>query len=435
MEVNSIIQGDTLEVLKTFPDDCIDTIITSPPYWGLRDYGEETNIIWDGDKGCEHEWEIHNTGAEGYTGRKRWQHGETRETNPEGWSTEIQSSAFCPKCGAWYGQLGLEPTLELYLSHLLQITAELKRVLKPSGIMFWNHGDCYGSHRDWGWSDIPLKRQLANGGKQQGIKGYEKCMMMQNYRLILKMIDEQGWILRNTLIWNKPNHMPSSVRDRFASSYEPIFMLVKNKKYWFDLDAVRIPLNPDSWRESKRGKNNPKGGDRQGLDNWIQNPTGKNPGDVWTIPTQPFPEAHFAVYPEKLVEPMVKAGCPEWICKKCGKPREKIKKTEYIQNRPSAGNDRRTKGEDKFSIANKTGGFRGNNLLAFRETIGWTDCGCNAGFEPGIILDPFAGAGTTCMVAKKLGRYYVGIELNPEYCKMAEKRSSEVVRQGELSLC
>ncbi len=526
MKTNRIIQGDTLTVLKTMPKNYIDTIVTSPPYWGLRDYGIK-------------------------------------------------------------GQIGLEPTLKEYINKLLAITLELKRVLKPTGIMFWNHGDCYNSQgtnmpRYWGPGYEERKGKNFLKGKPMLVDKQIpiKCLCLQNYRLILRMIDEQNWILRNTIIWNKPNHMPSSVKDRFANSYESVYMLVKSKeasndikfwlprplskedaiwlatmidtegtigrscrfltsnpysfaayititntyklyldrakeitgkgyicerktvpnrqiwnwrvsnqeaisvigeiypylmekreqaktaialqkinkakgcpkgskfgdgqekmstqayqeklhlyelikklnqreisdsglpepnlnrtsgceKYWFDLDSVRIPhiTNEDrpfgivrerefgydteypevrkkdtfNYRvrdAEKKAKQCPQfkaskeeiesykketgkiagGGAKLNLPG--SHETGKNPGDLWTIPTQPFPAAHFATFPEKLVEPMIKAGCP----------------------------------------------------------------------ENGIVLDPFAGAATTCVVAKGLGRSYLGIELSPDYVEIAEKR-------------
>ena len=176
MKTNQIIQGDTLKVLKTWPDDLVDTIITSPPYWGLRDYGVK-------------------------------------------------------------GQIGLEPTLDEFIEKNLAITKELQRVLKPTGVMYWNHGDCYGGNN----SRASQGGRAGFGTPREGTfkRAAAKCLAMQNYRLIFKMIDHQGWILRNTIIWHEPNHMPSSVKDRFANSYEPVFMLVKKKKYWFDLDAVR----------------------------------------------------------------------------------------------------------------------------------------------------------------------------------------------------
>lgn len=376
MEINKIYQGSTLEVLKQMPDDFVNCIVTSPPYWGLRDYG-------------------------------------------------IQ------------GQIGLEPTLEEYLNNILAITKELKRVLRPDGVMFWNHGDCYCGSQ----GQIDAKNPKAMEGKLiPHQKDYQsKCMVMQNYRLIIKMIDEQGWINRNNIVWHKPNAMPSSVKDRFSNSYEPVFMLVKNKKYWFDLDAVRIPhktnenrpmgidreknypnakrnknafnyrvrdaekkseqcpqfkaseeeiknyttkipkenaesfgsprarqhrqkyITPEQQKETqdKTGWVNGSGRIRSFYDNFggLTNPKGKNPGDVWRIATHPFSEAHFATFPEKLITPMIKAGCP----------------------------------------------------------------------EGGIVLDPFSGASTTGVVSLKLGRKYIGIELNKTYCEMAKKRIEKEV--------
>jgi len=364
-----IYQGNTLKVLKTLPDESVDCIVTSPPYWGLRDYGVE-------------------------------------------------------------GQIGLEPTLEEYFEKILQITAELKRVLKKTGVMFWNHGDCYGGS-GCGKGDYRNnnKRSLSNPNlycekPNPQLVLTPKCMALQNYRLILKMIDEQRWILRNIIIWHKPNHMPSSVKDRFTNAYEPVFMLVKSKKYWFDLDAVRVP-HTSEWYKDKRmqfkkwknGLGYVRGGNKTLGETY--NPLGKNPGDVWQIPTQPFPEAHFATFPEKLVEPMIKAGCPQWICKKCGKPRVRITKIKYIVNNPQPKREE-TKARENKDTNYKTMQFA--HGYSIHSTIGWTDCGCNAGWESGVVLDPFAGSGTTTIVAEKLGRNSIGIELNPEYVKIIKKR-------------
>lgn len=224
--------------------------------------------------------------------------------------------------------------------------------------------------------------------------------------------------------------MPSSVKDRFTNAYEPIFMLVKSKKYWFDLDAVRVPHKEI---DRRFGLGRIKYQDRpecvDGGGTFLnQHPLGKNPGDIWIIPTQPFPDAHFATFPEKLVEPMIKAGCPQWICKKCGKVRKRIIKRKVLEYRAKPY-DARTKfihhGEGKSTL---------NNSPVIRRTIGWTDCGCNAGWRPGIVLDPFAGSGTTCLVAKKLGRHYIGIELNPEYVEMAKRRVGYTQRLDRFGL-
>lgn len=320
----------------------------------------------------------------------------------------------------------MEKTLEEYIKKLLAITGELKRVLKPTGVMFWNHGDCYGGNRA---KSTPTKTGQVGNQKKDLCPKFNKniqakSLALQNYRLILQMIN-QGWILRNTIIWNKPNHMPSSVKDRFANSYEPVFMLVKRKKYWFDLDAVRKPYTEpmDRWGgeklEAKGQSNWDKGTGQETYRNRDMRPnkSGKNPGDVWTIPTQPFPEAHFATFPEKLVEPMILSSCPKEICKKCGKARVRIVKTDYKPSENKWGKQTRLKGKTKGENVRYN-----ENLSAIHQTIGWTDCKCKAGWKPGITLDPFLGSGTVAVVAKRLGRNYLGIELSKEYIKIAEQR-------------
>ena len=402
--LDRIICGDAVEVLKQLPSDSIDCIITSPPYWGLRDYGKENNRIWDGDPTCEHEF--------GQTG-------------------------FCKKCGAWYGQLGLEPTLDLYLNHLLQITKELKRVLKPTGVLFWNHGDSYGgSHQGKGAkepSETGIQKPAGIDPRYPSrtplIDAPKKCMTLQNYRLALRMIEEQGWILRNVLIWYKPNHMPSSAKDRFTNTYEPIFVFTKSDKYYFDLDAVRVPLTEAGIERMKHpvgafgsDPNNPLGRLGKGITGGFTKPKlldyqkykalGRNPGDLWWVPTADFHDAHFAVFPERLRAPLIEVGCPRWICKRCGKARERIVETPKKGSTPKEG---------KYKGTGLDGGLP-NDCRFIGKVIGWTDCGCNAGWEPGIVLDPFCGSGTACLVARKLGRHFIGIDINPKYVEMAEKR-------------
>jgi len=359
----------------------------------LRDYGKETKVIWDGDENCVHDFSLKTTKMVGNNSMIRGKN----ETNSGAFSIpkfggtamkqEIKEvGAFCKKCGAWYGQLGLEPTLDLYINHLLQITAELKRVLKKSGVLWWNHGDCYGGsgcgkgdYRE----DKSLQKDIYNKPNPQ-LQLTPKCLVLQNWRLILRMVDEQGWTLRNVIIWHKLNGMPSSVKDRFANRYEPVFMMVKNKKYYFDLDSVKIPLKATKeeieryekeWQKQKELSygDDDKGARRSRVMAWLntkdKNQTtgkGKNPGDVWSLSSQPLPKKyrgkHFAAFPTRLVEPMIKASCP----------------------------------------------------------------------ERGVVLDPFMGSGTTGVVAKKLGRNYVGIELNKEYAKMAKERIEETVYQENI---
>ena len=213
MERNKIIQGDAREVLETFSAESVDMCITSPPYWGLRDY-DVNELIWGSEKDCKHK---------GYGNFKR---------------------GFCRKCGAWKGQLGLEPTFDLYIKHLCDIFDGVKRVLKKTGTCWVNIGDSYlGSNQGYGTT-----KRNTNTGFQDVRKGYfaaskqktplsnyklkAKCLAMVPFRFALEMVN-RGWILRNVIIWHKPNCMPCSVKDRFTIDFEYLFFFSKSKKYYF----------------------------------------------------------------------------------------------------------------------------------------------------------------------------------------------------------
>jgi DNA modification methylase len=459
---NKIICGNTLDVLRQIPSDSIDCIITSPPYWGLRWYGEQTKTIWDGDPKCEHEFSIQTKATFGNNSMIRGKD-ETDPGNfaiPKFGGSEMKQEtkvvgAFCKKCGAWYGQLGLEPDLNMYHNHLLQITAELKRILKKTGTMWWVHGDSYCGSQ----GHFDAKNPKAREGKLiPDWKDYpKKCLYLQNYRLAIRMIDEQGWTLRNSVCWVKPNHMPSSVTDRLSNAYEPVFFFTKSQRYFFDLDSIRVPPKthenrpygivrtrewnynssyPQVWKledpskpkkERNRKPTNPQSNNDMSM-HWGEHPLGKNPGNVWTINTQPGPlEArgkHFAIFPPKLVEPMILSGCPREVCKKCGKPRERIIESEHVGSSVNRGGHIVGSGDGAGG-----GVYNIPHQYAKKEFVGWSiPCNCDAGFQPGIVLDPFAGSGTTCVVAKKLGYDYIGIEINPEYCEIARKRLEKTPR-------
>ena len=371
---HKIICGDTIKALQSIENESVDIVLTSPPYWGLRDYGTD-------------------------------------------------------------GQIGLEFTLGEYHAKLLKVTAELKRVLKPTGVMFWNHGDSYGgSGNASGHTEETTncgKRTSEYGATKRHTVGYKsKCMLMQNERLIIKMIDEQGWILRNRIIWNKPNGMPSSVQDRFSNKYEPVYMLTKNKKYWFDLDAVReehkessLQRNNYQWNSKQRthSPNEKRGEDNREAGKLIIL-SGKNPGDCWNINTQPFSEAHFAVFPEKLCEKPILAGCPAEVCKHCGMARVRITKTIPMKIKRSDWGEK---------AGNRTASSGTMLSPPESKTIGWTNCPCSGKnkYEPGIVLDPFCGSGTVGMVAEKLGRNSILIDIKKDYCEMCYKRLLPFIQQ------
>jgi len=219
-------------------------------------------------------------------------------------------------------------------------------------------------------------------------------------------------------------------------------MLTKNKRYWFDLDAVRVKHSTSSkgyvsyekakgksWHNHKEDET--KGAGQKGAR--CQHPAGKNPGDVWKIATQPFPQAHFATFPEKLIEPMILSSCPKEICKKCGKARARISKrlgvesgkakdapTDYVKDFDKGYGVKEGHGFDGMGGGHKRQDWLNRHPY---QTIGWTKCECQPQeYEAGIVLDPFMGSGTTAVVAKRLGRNYCGIELSEDYIKIAKQR-------------
>lgn len=241
--------GDCLQVLRGFEPESIDMCMTSPPYWGLRDYGHDD-------------------------------------------------------------QYGVEETPEEYIEKMTAVFSEVKRVLKAAGTLWLNCGDTYANS---GYKHTDGKEVSGTPGNTVNLP--PKCLCMIPERLAWSLIQD-GWVLRNKCIWYKPNGMPSSVKDRFTNKWEYIFLFSKSRKYYFDLDAVRDAhktgavsklrdKSQEGYNESYEGGHFSPGERPEG------HPLGKNPGDVFTINTQPFPQAHFAVFPEKLCEKPIKAGCPE----------------------------------------------------------------------------------------------------------------------------
>lgn len=285
--------------------------------WGLRDYGTEP-LIFDGTCDCEHEW--------GEDIIKKQSGGTANATvgNQIDTRTHYESKTnFCVKCGAWRGQLGLEPTPELFIKHLLDFFDDVKLKLKNDGNCFVNLGDTYGSGS--GGGDTKSEKQISNEGSLIKRKNtISKCLLMIPQRFAWGMI-ERGWILRNEIIWSKPNHMPESVTDRLTKAHEVIYHFVKQGKYYYNLDAIREkPTEPirktnrinDYHSKDKESGTHYMGGINEYRLKKRQNgepechPLGKNPGDVWNITTQPYPESHFAVFPLELVRRPILAGCP-----------------------------------------------------------------------------------------------------------------------------
>lgn len=294
---NTIIQGDALAVLKTLPDQSVNMCVTSPPYYGLRDYGIDD-------------------------------------------------------------QIGLEETPEQYIERLVAVFHEVKRVLRDDGTLWVNIGDSYGGSGKGAWDNKTAQKEVyvpdpdspqAKMHKTwDGIKGKDLIGIPWMLAFALRA---DGWYLRQDIIWQKPNPMPESVTDRCTKSHEYIFLLSKSAKYYYDADAIKEPtVTHDTNLNNCPGRTRMGGLTHNDYDY-------RNKRDVWSVSTVPYAGAHFATFPEKLIEPCILAG------------------------------------------TTKNGG---------------------------VVLDCFSGAGTTGVVCARLGRKYIGIELNPEYVKLSEDRIANV---------
>ena len=343
--------GDSLKTLEQLPDESVNMCVTSPPYWGLRDYLTAT---WEGGNAeCNHQKDVRFSDTSGI-----------RDTSKDNVIKENTGKGsyykdVCPKCGAKRidQQLGLEKTPEEYVDNMVNVFREVKRVLRDDGTLWLNLGDSYagsgspgGDFRDGKGGDSYLRPYNRKGN---GLKPKDLCGIPWRVAFALQA---DGWYLRQDIIWAKPNPMPESVNDRCTKSHEYIFMLTKSAKYYYDIDAIREPFESEDTSPRKSGIGHGLNRKDRGVGReFFGNEKGRNKRSVWTIPTKPFAEAHFAVFPPDLIIPCILAGCP----------------------------------------------------------------------EGGIVLDPFFGSGTTGVVAKRLLRNVIGIDLNKEYCKMAIKRLSQ----------
>jgi site-specific DNA-methyltransferase (cytosine-N4-specific) len=305
-----ILHGSALDVLKTLDAESVQTCITSPPYYGLRSYGTDPQV-WGNHNGCEHVWRSEiKKGISGGTASPKVQikGSENFQITPD------SQHAFCLNCNAWRGELGLEPTFQLYISHLIEIFAEVKRVLKKDGTCWVNLGDSYAG--SWGAMSHGVKAEKTgyntrpNTSRPQGIR--EKSLMNIPARFAIAMTDELKMIQRNQLIWYKRACMPSSAKDRFTVDYEPIFFFAKEPRYKFN---QQLEPEADMCGRGSRGREKTSGFVRdattgRGLDAFIDTGT-RNKRCVWDVPFEPSGDEHYASYPTKLVEPMILAGTDE----------------------------------------------------------------------------------------------------------------------------
>lgn len=388
--------GDVRDVLPTFETGSVDCVVTSPPYWGLRDYGVA-------------------------------------------------------------GQLGLEHSPEKYVENIVAAFWQVRRVLSDHGTLWLNLGDSYATNGStkWGGNRNETREAGMHGSFKvtpSSLRERARPRIPNSRPAELKPKDligipwrvafalqADGWWLRSDVIWAKPNPMPESVTDRPTNAHEYVFLLSKSPRYWFDQEAVREQASWDRWsskqttpKHSEHGNSRYASFGREWTDEELERyrAAGRNVRDVWEIATQPYAEAHFATFPEELVRRCILAGCPELVCRVCGKPRERLVDVEYENPGNRLNNGQRAGG----TLCNS--GVRvmssGRRLEKSTSTIGWSDCG-HGDYRPGRVLDPFLGSGTTALVARQQGRHCVGVELSEPYGQLAARRLQQLSLLAEAS--
>ena len=364
-----ILVGDVRARLAGLPDESVHCVVTSPPYWGLRDYGVD-------------------------------------------------------------GQLGLEPTIDEYVANITEVFREVRRVLRKDGTLWLNMGDCFtsGNRSTWrsGVSDNKghqVQDDMPRPKTPPGLK--PKDLVMQPARVALAL-QADGWWVRQEVVWAKGisfcstysgSCMPESCRDRPTSSHEKVFLMTKAPRYFYDLEAVRENWTQESIERRNRARLTPYAPPGQTENTGIENPytgTGRNLRSVWAINPQAFPEAHFATFPERLVEPCIMAGTSEkGCCPECGAPWVRVVERTSMEVREGK-KGRVTRRQCSGTVVKPP----------TSKTTGWQpSCTCGLGPPvPATVLDPFMGSGTVGLVAMRLGRSAIGIELNPAYADMARER-------------
>jgi DNA modification methylase len=479
-----LITGDCREVLPTLPDASVQCVVTSPPYYGLRDYQTAT---WEGGVGdCDHLGAPQRTRA---TLNANWGDGFADVKNAE---ARYPMRDTCGKCGARRvdAQLGLEPTPDAYIAAMVGVFREVKRVLRDDGTAWVNLGSSYASGGkrpnqspvlarvpacdsdgiepedspapDFACSvAIDGSSAVRTLGKDAGLLSCDcgscgicfarltmSCLrfkakdLMEMPHLLALALQADGWYLRSSIIWAKPNPMPESVTDRCVSAHEHIFMLTKKPRYYFDGDAIREPFRDVNVVDgvytkkalSAEGYEARKWTDRSDgvarppmtMRDRNYNPAGRSCRNVWTIATAPYAAAHFATFPPELAERCIRAGTSErGACSKCLAPWVRVTEEtdEYAAVKAAL---KATKVWNRAGLEAVKGPGTGTNpatLPPKSTTTGWLpSCTCHAETRPCVVLDPFSGAGTTALVADRLGRDAVGIDLSHQYVEMTRER-------------
>ncbi len=369
-----ILIGDVREKLRELPERSVQCCVTSPPYWGLRDYGVE-------------------------------------------------------------GQIGNERTPEEYVATMVEVFREVHRVLRDDGTLWLNLGDTYNAYNGNRGASKSLSSAVEEAVPKLSKGAGLTCASLKNkdlcgipWRVVLAL-QADGWYWRDTIIWHKPAPMPSSVKDRTCCAHEPVFMLTKNERYFYDWLAISeacvTGAKGSKFNSGKTGVYQVRCSDKPRTD-----ATRRLARSVWRINPKGFKGAHFATFPPALAERCIAAGTPsQGVCGECGTPLVRMVDTVRVPTRPGTNSKVNRASDDPDSpYEQHTGSVVGNRdpkrHISEYVTTGWMPkCKCDClTRRPAVVLDPFLGSGTTLAVAKELGRDGVGIELNADYAAMARTR-------------
>jgi DNA modification methylase len=439
-----IYQGDCLDIMPTLETESVQCVVTSPPYYGLRDYG---TAKWEGgDEDHKHDRVAarNGRGGSGAPGKQ------TADAYPSDFPAAVCS------CGATRidSQIGLEASPDLYVAKLVAVFREVRRVLRDDGTVWLNLGSSYaGGGGSSGHTEETTNcgrktvdyGAIATGGKVPS--GFKPKDLIPIPWMVAMALQADGWWLRQDIIWHKPNPKPESVSDRCTKSHEYIFLLTKSAKYFYDADAIKeqatygIPNSPGSISSPygqgftrRAAKVSGTYSQDSGRNDGNRHPSGdytaengkRNRRSIWTITTKPLKLAHFAVFPPEIPEICIKAGTSlKGCCPECLSPWERVTDISYLQHRKAGKWCYR--GQDERGLNRSESQYKYGSATKIATTTGWRPtCTHNLDPIPCTVLDPFMGSGTTGVMAQKLGREFIGIELNPEYEEMANRRIDSV---------
>lgn len=370
------------------PDNSVHTIVTSPPYLGLRSYNLQPTPWSAAAHPCDHTWEKHRF-----------------PPNPA-------DQFYCsqPGCDAWLGNYGSEPSIEEYLQHTVAIFRELKRVLRKDGTLWLNIGDTYNTNGLRAASLNP-RHNPRPPSRRTSQDPRKKDLLLMPARTALAL-QQDGWRVRAENIWDKPNSKPEAPTDRPRRTHEQVYLLTQNDNYFYDPEAVKTKASPNTHSRRKDGRYEPtKGTDpsdhRVGTWTYSYNPETVHLKSVWPIPVEPRPEAHFATFPERLADLCILAATSErGVCPQCGNPWLRTPQPQTEDN-------------NQFSFLDGPPPQNQEEKTLWRPS-------CQHGLEPvpATVLDPFCGTGTTPASALRLGRRAAATDASPQYVEMAKHRLS-----------